>query len=310
MVAVCSRGFSAELQELIESLTYQIGAFPNGSTKLLIVLNSALEPNWSDLSKSWSPDNSLIDAVWEPRVGIPFARNRALAESSEAGAKWLAFIDDDCLPQGDWLKPLHEMGESRRATAVAGGWEFVAKGQKSRWLPLGAFGKKTYTLQGQAYQAGDSLPTAYTRSVLIDISADGLIQKEKISFDESLTHVGGSDVRFFKQLVSKGGKILFCPDSHVLEFYSGKRLTLRWHMLRRIRNVQNLLERKEVTFRELAWSAMRELRSSGLKQSLDFDNERSKRPLSESVGAILLFLAPIVGALTVRLLRYKEYSRR
>jgi glycosyltransferase involved in cell wall biosynthesis len=57
------------------------------------------------------------------RLGISFARNRAVTEALGPGADFVAFIDDDDVPDVDWLLCLLEAQRRANTQIVFGDWQ-------------------------------------------------------------------------------------------------------------------------------------------------------------------------------------------
>jgi glycosyltransferase involved in cell wall biosynthesis len=60
--------------------------------------------------------------VEEPERGISPARNRALASAFGGGADVVSFLDDDDVPEADWLRRLLEKQRDTGADIVMGNW--------------------------------------------------------------------------------------------------------------------------------------------------------------------------------------------
>lgn len=193
------------------------------------------------------PDSAPLRHFCGTSLGIPFARNRALEVARSIGLGWVLFIDDDCLARPDLLEKLTSSADVADADVVAGGWELVPDGRISTWLPPQAFGRKDYRVDGFPAAAGDELPTAYTRNVMFRVAATLAEDTTELHFKELHPGAGGSDVLFFYALSLAGKKIVCAREAIVDETYSGRRLTLGWHLLRRIRTAQQRHLRKSFT---------------------------------------------------------------
>ena len=248
--------------------------------------------------------------VVEPTQGIPYARNRALCE---ARGEWLAFLDDDCEVTTGWLSELTECANVSLAQAVAGGWEIAPEGNPSSWVPSGVWGPKAYVLDGVEARAGDELPVAYTRNVLFQIDKDPRGRPTHL-FDPGLAGSGGSDALFFHEFVQAGNKIVFWPEAHSKEYYGDERLTLAWHLRRRIRNTQSRLRRapktgeKRFNLHGGAGQLLADLlRLPILLVSLAFFPRNPS--LRKAIGRSLLKAAVVLGVMLYYLrLHYFEYS--
>lgn len=104
------RQFVALLAELAEQ------NIPAGTELLFIFVE-----NDSALSVGGSVDNFAqgrnVHLELEPKIGIPFARNRVLDIANRIGADWLIWIDDDDLPTSrGWVDRLYQGCKNRGCT--------------------------------------------------------------------------------------------------------------------------------------------------------------------------------------------------
>lgn len=322
-VVVCARSESAALFRCLESLSGQRPAEGWQLKEILVVLNTCKRDNGQGAALTRWQESAQASGVkhnvaWEPQWGIPFARNAGMANALGA---WIAFTDEDCVAEGNWLMELTATASRTGAHVVAGGWALVPKSSPSRWVPHGVWGQKSYAPSGSSLVSGSRLQTAYTRNVLFAKPSgvqSGLSKAFATSllFDETLSEQGGSDVVFFHHLRLHGGRIVFEPSAQVTEIFDGPRLGLTWHFHRRIRNVHNRLSRAELTG-EPVWDMLRGacgtlvalVRLPVLFLALGLAPHSSRA--SRAVGKSLLELAKIVGLVTFGLgLRYREYGAR
>lgn len=321
-VAVCARRWSEDLKKLLESLRDQQTHEDFFLREILIVWNS--EPSTSSCSRSklsaylqdfWHPPLVNVNQIEEARLGIPHARNAALARAMEAGDHFLAFVDDDCFVWPNWLSELTGSVIRFQADVVAGGWRIAPSGIPSSWLPDYQFGQKHYQVYGKDAVRGDLLRHAYTRNVILSLQTVRSLPAERRLFAEELIGAGGSDVMFFHWIWHFGGKIAYAPQAVVTESYSGDRLRLRWHFLRRIRTTQNRLARRKITMEPLGlgFRGVRALMELGWKLPIMvFAITLSPffSPIRSWIGEIVLKSAPyIAGLLLISGIRYREYSK-
>ncbi len=159
--------------------------------------------------------------VHEPRRGISFARNAAL--DNTAGTEFIAFIDDDEVPDPDWLGRLFQVQRRFDADVVGGPvvprFETVPPG----WVEAGRF------LETARLPDGTALNTAYTGNVLFRRTvARGL----GLRFSEKLSPIGGEDIDFFDRMKRAGCDLRYCDTAVVRETIPPERATLGW-LLRR-----------------------------------------------------------------------------
>ena len=313
VIAVCLGYYQPNnIQALIRALGNEARGVAQ-EVVITLVANDWAEWEIGELALSLSSSFSIgpaVELIHETRRGIPFARNAALAHAVSLEASWIAFIDDDCQPQPAWLTELHNCAVANDCDAVAGGWEIVADGPTSRLLPRDCFGLKTYQANGIKAEANSRLQTAYTRSVMFDVSKNSLVQQHGLRFDESRVALGGSDVIFFKELTRRGGTIVYCPSSQVKEFYQGERLTLRWWFWRRVRDAQFRLERRELSLRDLYLFLTSVLKILlGVPFVLWALRWRTTSG-GEELGRVSLTFAAVWGVIVYKIFRYKSYAVR
>lgn len=314
-VAVCAREDSALLRDLILKLFLQ--ETPGGwqSPAVVVVINDSEQQN-SDIRgfvSDATPSGRLSSIVFETRRGIPFARNAALDFAHQEGFDWVGFIDDDCIPDDDWLYEICLACKQSASDGAAGAWRISPVAEPSPWIPNDYWGEKNYFVGGRPANDLDELETAYTRSVIFRRSSATGPDGTPLLFSEKLANSGGSDVEFFDALIGAGGKVVFASKSRIEEKYEGERLEFVWHVKRKIRDSQLIFEREVISMRRSTiWRAamfFRGLASGlfGLVRPNSMEGHRA--PMRQRVGEVVLRLAPVFGiALFIAGFRYHSYS--
>jgi glycosyltransferase involved in cell wall biosynthesis len=311
LVCICARNFHDGLLPLLHALGIQARQI-NQLTRLCIVANTSEPPHvlqFKKLEEQWDDATVPLLVEFEPRVGIPHARNHALDVANQVGANLLAFIDDDCWPEDGWLAGLLAARSREKADVVAGGWILEPKTTPSAFLPPYVFGQKWYEVGGKSVANGGLLHTCYTRSVIFDVSPSSLVVSSSIRFDPSRIELGGSDVIFFRSLFLEGARIIYSEDSLVREYFAGNRVTLRWWFWRRFRNAQFRIERGELTFGDVLRGLRKTLSTFLVYVAgalLPFLRKKGGTPL-QAIGHIALSLAPFFGSIAMGRFRYKSY---
>ena len=163
------------------------------------------------------PSKYVVELV----SGVSNARNRCVAEAS---GSWIAFVDDDEMPSGEWLTSLWDCVQHYAAEGVFGPVvpEFeVEPTIEAAWARL--HHRPRYTT-GTLMPWGDcrSGNVLYQKSLHIRCGA----------FDPTLAATGSEDCDFFWRCLKGGAKLVWCDESVVHEVVPATRLTLRW-LLRR-----------------------------------------------------------------------------
>ncbi|WP_286346790.1 glycosyltransferase family 2 protein [Frondihabitans sucicola] len=164
-----------------------------------------------------SVDDVAVVYVSETTPGIAAGRNRALDESS--GADFLVFIDDDERPSASWLRELVRLQGERGAEAVVGPVVSEFAATPDPWITAGDFFVRRRLATGTAVEV------AATNNLLLDLA---FVRRHGLAFDRDLGAFGGEDTLFTRQIVARGGAILWCAEAQVTDVVPLKRLTRRW----------------------------------------------------------------------------------
>lgn len=168
--------------------------------------------------------------VHEPRRGISFARN-AYLDNLPASFEFLISIDDDEVPDPDWLERLIEAQVATGADVVQGAVYPIFADGASKWLEDGQFfGRPRREWQGTIPQRTEyqGLDLAGTGNVLVRIAP---IAALGLRFDPQLALTGGEDTMFFRSLIASGSRIIWAPRARVGEFIPPERATV-WYRLK------------------------------------------------------------------------------
>jgi succinoglycan biosynthesis protein ExoM len=201
--------------------------FPNGAPDLrLVVIDNDPEESARrvcDATRTWL-DVPLHYGV-EKRRGIPQARNAAIAAAVD-WADWLAFLDDDEMPDPGWLDELLWAAAAHDASVVTGPSLPRFLDEPAAWIEAGGFFARP------RHDTGERLPEAFTNNVLI---ASTVLTSMGSLFDEAMALSGGSDVEFFRRVAGAGHAIVWSDEAVVYECVPGSRLKLRWLLQRDFR---------------------------------------------------------------------------
>lgn len=175
-----------------------------------------------------------LRCVVESRRGIPFARNRAI-ECAGEGFDYIAFIDDDEVPQPRWLDELLCIREVYNADVVTGPVLPRFEGDVPRWIVKGKF------FDRRRYITGTPLVHAFTGNVLIRCE---IFSPMEGLFDERMALTGGSDRHFFRRVARAGFKIVWADDAIVHEWIPQSRTCFKWLVQRffRVGNAASWIE--------------------------------------------------------------------
>lgn len=207
------------LSLLLPKVLDQFDRLPAGIAGAVLVVDN--DPDGSARAAT-AAFGDPVRYVHEPAPGIAAARQRCLLET--AGHDLLQFIDDDEEPVDDWLASMVAAWQGfGRPAAVAGRVLPRYAAQPDDWIVAGGFFVR------RRHPSGTELAAAPAGNLLLDVRQ---VQTLGAAFDASLGLRGGEDTLFTRDLVSRGGRIVFNDDAAISDLVPAERLTRQW-VLRR-----------------------------------------------------------------------------
>jgi len=142
----------------------------------------------------------------EPIQNIALARNRAVGHAT---GDYVAFIDDDEIPDDTWLLRLFEACERFQSDGVLGPVRPFYEEEPPAWVLKGKFHERSEHPTGRELRWDQ----ARTGNVLLRREVLGATQAP---FDADFG-MGGEDREFFKQAISRGCRFVWCAEAPVRE---------------------------------------------------------------------------------------------
>lgn len=168
------------------------------------------------------------ELVEEPVPGIPQARNRAVAAALARGADLLAFVDDDDLPEPDWLARLLEVQAASDADIVYGGARHPPDAPIPGWLRrLEHFRPHALDPSGTAGvpRGASTCNVLLSARLLRRLAAQGEVFRTRLS--------SGEDLDLFQRASRMGCTSAVAAASRVVLGWEPSRYTLRGLVHRR-----------------------------------------------------------------------------
>ena len=213
------------LLEGLNQLTFdRCGEAP--ALELIVVDNDSSGPACAFCEEIRSNLNWPLRCFVEPRRGIPFARNTAVTRALEEGADFIAFIDDDEVPEPSWLDELLYVHRMYKVDVVLGPVLDHFTVPVAPWLKNGGF------FGGLRHPTGHSMKWGWTSNVL---GSSEVFEKIGKPFDERFALSGGSDRHFFLRVRRAGYRMVWANDALVHEWIPKSRANLKWLIQRRFR---------------------------------------------------------------------------
>lgn len=158
----------------------------------------------------------------EPIQNISLARNKAILFSS---GDLICFIDDDEFPERNWLRNLINFYHNNKCDGVLGPVEPKYEITPPKWIIKSKIFNRPNPNSGTIIRPKDMRTGNFlvNRKILVDSNN---------YFDPKFGLVGGEDVDFFRRMVRKGYKFLWCKEAIVYEIIPEERLKLRYQIRR------------------------------------------------------------------------------
>jgi succinoglycan biosynthesis protein ExoM len=216
-IAICTRERPIMLTNLLKSFE-QIEILQNVDVEIDIIENHT-EANLAELIAKLAPSLPFkINHHWEPKIGIPIARNHALRVARESGATHIIFIDDDERVAPQWLKELwNAYLQYDENTIIQGAVISAFESDHNAHLQD--------LLQRKIRPTGDHLDTAATNNVIICMDT---LSKNHLHFDASRPLAGGTDSKMFREAHLLNIPLIFCAEAIVYEDIPKDRINMRW----------------------------------------------------------------------------------
>lgn len=161
----------------------------------------------------------------ESQRGISHARNRSVA-CANPNSQFIAFIDDDEVPEPTWLEELLIVQETYKADVVHGPVLPRFQSDVPPWVTQGNF------FAPRRSHTGDCLDAAYTHNLL---TRAALLKARDPIFDERFSLTGGEDSYLFRTLHHQGCRLIWANEAVVHEWIPSTRTTMKWILMRAYR---------------------------------------------------------------------------
>ena len=159
----------------------------------------------------------------EPERGISYVRNKAVSAVS-TNTDFVAFIDDDEVPEPEWLEELLTVQNAYHADVIAGpSLPFFPDKDVPKWVIKGKF------FEPHRYQTGHLLKFTSTNNVLVRAQVLRAMNK---NFDERFALTGGEDTHFFMRVYRAGYKLVWADLAIVYEWIPPSRTNAKWILQR------------------------------------------------------------------------------
>ena len=238
-ICICTYHRPAMLERLLRGIPQQdtAGAF---TCSVVVVDNDSAQSAEAVVEKCRSEDVLDITYVVEPECNIAAARNTALAHTR---GDFVVFIDDDELPAPAWLSNLLETCVTHKVAGVLGPVKPHFESEPPRWLVKGGF------YQRPTHQTGFVMPWHECRTGNVLLRRD-ILDSSEPPFRREFGS-GGEDQDFFRRMIEKGHRFIWCDEAVTYEVVSPLRWNRRVMIHRALLRGRNTFRHPKHRFRNL-----------------------------------------------------------
>lgn len=252
-VAICAATFRRPemLAEMLDGIgALQLAEFARTRITVVIADNDAAGSSRDvvDAVRSRLPFD--VRYVVEPQRGIAAARNCVIAVALAIDADFVALIDDDEVPNVDWLAHLFRAQERFAAEAVYGPVKSRFVAPPPAWVMKGRFFDRSVTPTGRAVPIGTTGNVLLTRR---------LLEAHNPPFDIRFGLTGGEDTHFFLGLQRDGVPVISCAEAVVVETVPPARATAGYLLRRAYASGSSYVSAERSFAGGLPWTTRRAL---------------------------------------------------
>ncbi len=182
---------------------------------ILVLDNSFKNVSFKIVSEFKKKNNLKIFQYHEKKRGIVFARNKCLRISKKLKPNYIAFVDDDCHVDKNWLKNIYKLLNEINPDVITGPQKHRRTSEYSYLF------EKNYT--------NDLIKVKWAASNNVFFKFNILKNKNTKNFDKNLNKFGmGEDQLFFLKINKLGYKIYWSKKIFVTERAHQHRSNISW----------------------------------------------------------------------------------
>jgi len=219
LICICTFNRNKSLIECLNSIKKlkDINLF---DIKILIVDNTFSNNSYNIIKKYKAKNKLKILQENEKKRGVVNARNKCLKISKIIKPQYIAFIDDDCKVNKNWLKNIFKLINKVKADIVTGPQKYERKNKKVPYNYSSLF-EKNYNKK--------ITRVMWAASNNVFFKYDILKKNKGINFDKNLNKFGiGEDQLFFSIMNKIGYKIYWSKNVFVTEKIHPHRINVIW----------------------------------------------------------------------------------
>lgn len=229
-IIVCTYNRSESLRRTLTSI-YGQNDLDKITYEVIVVDNNSTD-NTKDIVKEISLVYNNLNYCFEPNPGIAFARNRGI---KEAAGDIIAFTDDDCIVDKNWLAIIKETFAISNPDCIGGKINPVWEGAKPAWLTRKLYGRLALLDYGsEPMELVSDDRSLYTANMALRTA----VFRKYGAFQETIGRkadrlFSGEDTAYVERLIMNKAKVLYQPTMVVGHIIQKNRLRKnyfrKWH---------------------------------------------------------------------------------
>jgi glycosyltransferase involved in cell wall biosynthesis len=175
----------------------------------IIIVDNDAEKSCESIALEFQCDSGIpLRYYHEKRQNISYARNMSVLNST---GNFIAFIDDDEFPEKTWLTELYSALLKFKADGVLGPVDPHFETNPPKWII------KSGVCERKKFKTGYHIKNhKFTRTGNALLSRNIFFNIEE-PFNPKYGIIGGGDADFFKRMIEKGFKFVYCNEATVYE---------------------------------------------------------------------------------------------
>lgn len=218
-VCICTYKRPGLLANLLEKLQQQVTN--DVFTYSAVIVDNDVNETAKSVVEAYKQKSLFnIEYFVEPEQNISLARNKAVGN---AGGNFIALIDDDEYPGSNWLLNFFEALANIRADGALGPVVPYYPAGIPKWIIKSKIWEMSFRKTGTTL----NWPETRTSNVFLNKKVlDGQVEP----FDPKFGLTGGEDQDFFKRMMSKGHRFVWCNEAEVYEVIPPERWSSSFYL--------------------------------------------------------------------------------
>ena len=194
------------LGDLLDALDRQI-AIADYDITMLVLDNDTVPSAQGTVESKRASVRYALEYEHVAAPGLCIVRNSAIAYALRR-FDFLAMIDDDEIPEPQWLAELLRVERETGSDAVIGPVPQILPCDAPRWISKGGF------FDLPTYPDGADLKFGYSGNCLLNLHS---LERYDMQFDPELNFAGGEDMLFFRTFLLRGARLSFAAKATAVE---------------------------------------------------------------------------------------------